>query len=97
MNTILSVDDNEENIYMLESLLSANGFKVVSARNGKEAMEKARAARPDLIISDILMPVMDGYSLCREFKADPELRSVPFLFYTATYTDPKDESFALTI
>jgi signal transduction histidine kinase/FixJ family two-component response regulator len=52
---------------------------------------------PDLIISDILMPDMDGFSLCRKWKADDQLKHIPFLFYTATYTDTKDEVFALSL
>ena len=57
----------------------------------------ARKNRPDLIVSDILMPVMDGYALCREMKADPHLKDVPFVFYTATFTTAKDEALALSL
>ena len=70
---------------------------VREAENGKAALEMARASRPDLIVSDILMPVMDGYSFCRECKKDEILRNIPFVFYTATYTEPKDEKFALDL
>ena len=48
-----------------------------------------------MIISDILMPVMDGFTLCREWKRDDRLKDVPFVFFTATYADPKDEKFAM--
>ena len=58
-------------------------------------MEKARQSPPDLIITDILMPVMDGFSLCREWMRDERLRDIPLVFYTATYTDEKDREFAL--
>lgn len=67
------------------------------AENGKAALDIARAQRPDLIVSDILMPVMDGYSFCRECKKDETLCNIPFVFYTATYTEPKDEKFALDL
>lgn len=82
---------------MLEVLLTADGYTVAAAQNGIEALEKARSAPPDLIISDILMPEMDGFSLCRAWKKDAGLKHIPFIFYTATYTDPRDEEFALSL
>jgi signal transduction histidine kinase/DNA-binding response OmpR family regulator len=97
MAKILIVDDNEQNLYMLQFLLQRNGYQIVTARNGQEALEKARAERPDVLITDILMPVMDGFSLCRQWQADDELQEVPFIFYTATYTDPQDEALALSL
>ena len=57
----------------------------------------ARQNPPDLIVSDILMPVMDGFSLCREWKKDERLKGIPFIFYTATYTDDRDRDFALSL
>ncbi|WP_287155698.1 ATP-binding protein [Candidatus Solincola tengchongensis] len=95
--TVLIVDDNEENLYMLRALLQGHGYHVEEARNGEEALAKARSSPPDLLITDILMPVMDGFTLCREWKKDEKLKSKPFIFYTATYTDPKDEEFALSL
>lgn len=97
MKTILIADDNEQNLYMLAAALKGNGYEVKQARNGKEALEQARKEPPALAISDILMPVMDGYELCRNWKADERLKKVPFIFYTATYTEPKDEAFGLSL
>jgi len=94
---ILIVDDNPANLYLLETLLTGHGLAVTSAENGREALDKARSNPPDLIVTDILMPVMDGYALCREWKADVTLRRIPLIFYTATYTEPKDEAFALSL
>jgi PAS domain S-box-containing protein len=70
---------------------------VIAAANGMEAFTMVREERPDLIVSDILMPVMDGFAFCRECKADAELADIPFIFYTATYTDQKDRAFGLSI
>ncbi|MEN6311964.1 MAG: HD domain-containing phosphohydrolase [Acidobacteriota bacterium] len=94
---VLIVDDNEANLCLLDCLLRGHGAEVVSAKNGQEALDKARLDPPDMIISDILMPVMDGYTLCRHCKADARLRRIPFVFYTATYTDSQDEAFALSL
>lgn len=95
--TILVVDDSEENRYQLEVLLKAHGYEVVCATQGAEALAIARDHPPDLIVSDILMPVMDGFTLCREWKRDARLRHIPFVFYTATYTDAKDRELALSL
>ena len=95
MKRVLIVDDIEENLYLLTSLLEGHGYEVDPARNGSEAIVKALAVQPDMIISDILMPVIDGYTLCRIWKADERLSRAPFIFYTATYTDPRDERLAL--
>src|SRR5690606_19862051 len=87
-------DDKEENLYYLSSLLSASGCEVSTARHGAEALLVARQAPPEVVISDLLMPVMDGYTLLRHWKADQRLVHVPFIVYTATYTDPEDEQLA---
>lgn len=95
MKRILIVDDIEENLYFLRTLLEGHGYKVDQAGNGREAITKAQEKVPDMIISDILMPVMDGYTLCREWKTDDRLKHIPFIFYTASYTDPRDEQLAI--
>lgn len=97
MTTILIADDNPQNLYLLESILKGHHFDVVSAKNGAEALDAALQNPPDLIVTDILMPVMDGFELCRRWKADERLKQIPFIFYTATYTDPKDEQFAMNL
>ena len=91
MTRVLVVDDLEPNRYLLRAILNGSGFEVDEAANGAEALIKARAKPPQLCISDLLMPVKDGFDLLREWKADSTLSSIPFVVYTATYTDPRDE------
>jgi diguanylate cyclase (GGDEF)-like protein len=97
MDRILIVDDKEENLYLLRALLHGHGYEVVSARHGAEALIKARQNPPDLVISDLLMPVMDGYTLLHNWKADERLKTIPFVVYTATFTDKQDEHLALDL
>ena len=97
MIRVLIVDDKPENLYLLRALLQGHGCAVDEARNGAEALTRARQAPPDLIISDLLMPVMDGYTLLRQWKADERLQTIPFVVYTATYTEPRDERLALDL
>ncbi len=97
MSTILIVDDNKQGLYMLRVLLEGHGYKVASAANGAEALQEARGNPPDLVLSDILMPVMDGFTLCREWKRDKHLKKIPFVFYTAIHTDPRDQKLALDL
>ena len=94
---ILIVDDIEENLYLLESLLKGSNYEVVTAKDGVEALDKLKEEPINMIISDILMPKMDGFQFCRECKKDDNLKKIPFIFYTATYTDKKDEEFALNL
>ena len=97
MSRVLIVDDGAENLYLLRALLQGHGYEVEEASNGADALAKANARAPDLVISDLLMPVMDGYALLREWRAHDELKSVPFIVYTATYTEPRDERLALDL
>lgn len=94
---ILIVDDDKQGIYLIETLLKKNGYETVSAENGLEALRMLKQGIYDIIISDILMPKMDGFQLCRKCKTDDKLKTIPFIFYTATYTDKKDEEFALSL
>jgi PAS domain S-box-containing protein len=94
---ILVVDDDRENVYMLETLLKGCGYQTASASNGADAIAALRDDGYDLTISDILMPVMDGFQLCRECKQNDKLRHMLFVFYTGAYTDEKDEEFALQL
>jgi response regulator RpfG family c-di-GMP phosphodiesterase len=97
MKKALIVDDDKLSLFLLQTMLKGNGYDVLTAENGAEALELARRDPPDIIISDILMPVMDGFALCREWKKNERLKEIPFIFYTATYTDSRDEELALSL
>jgi signal transduction histidine kinase len=94
---VLAVDDKPENLYLLQALLRGHRHDVDSASNGRDALELAQSGKYDVIVSDILMPRMDGFQLCRELKMDERLRHIPFVFYTATYLDPADTAFGLSL
>ena len=85
MATILIVDDHEANRELLTTLLGYRNHQTVEAADGAEGLERARAIRPDLIITDILMPTMDGYEFTHRLRADPALAAVPVIFYSAHY------------
>ena len=93
----LIVDDSEVSLYLLETVLKGGGYEVITAGNGAEALEKLRTESIDFIISDVLMPVMDGFKFCKEVKEKDELKNIPFIFYTATYKDERDEKLALML
>jgi len=82
---ILIVDDEEANLGLLTQWLIPLGYDIEFALNGKEAVQKTRDYGPDLIILDIMMPVMDGYEACRLIKADPQTRNIPVIMVTALY------------
>ena len=94
---ILVIDDKDEARYFLEVLLKGNGHDVEGASNGKEGLEVLSKQRIDLIISDILMPDMDGFEFCKIVKHHDTYKFIPFIFYTATYVEKKDEEFALKL
>ncbi|MFQ5434256.1 MAG: PAS domain S-box protein, partial [Anaerolineae bacterium] len=97
MTRLLIVEDDPAGRYQLQVLLEGSGYEVDLAVNGVEALAIAGEDPPQLVISDILMPEMDGFMLCRNWKRDPQLQNIPFVFYTATYTDNRDEEFARSL
>src|SRR5690349_17287373 len=97
MSTILIAYEREMEQNAVEKLLAERGHAVIRANNGVDALETARRESPNLIISDISLPKMDGFSLCKKWKQDEHLRGVPFMFYTKRHEDPKYERFALEL
>ena len=80
---ILVVEDQVDNRQILRDLLTNAGFDLVEAENGKEAIAFAQASRPDLILMDIQLPILDGYEATRRLKADPDLKSIPIIVVTS--------------
>ena len=94
---ILIVDDVEANLYLLKVLFENAGYETIEASNGKIALEVMQGETVDLVVSDILMPEMDGFELCKIWKNDERLTKIPFIVYTATYTEEKDREFSLSL
>ncbi|MDQ3006261.1 MAG: response regulator [Chloroflexota bacterium] len=94
---LLVVEDIPDILNLLEATLTFKGHRVVTARNGEEALEAMERERPALVITDILMPKMDGFSLVHRLRINPETRDIPVVFLSATYVAPEDKAFALTI
>lgn len=94
---ILVVDDIADILNLLETTLTFKGHRVVTARNGQEALDTIQKERPALVIADILMPVMDGFSLVHHLRINPATRDLPVVFLSATYVTPEDKDFALAI
>ncbi len=92
---VLVVDDSTQNLYLLSTLSTGCGCDVEEAHHGAEALPKARLNPPDLVIADLLMPVMDRFTLLRHWKGGDRLRTAPFIVHFSTYTDPEDEKLAL--
>jgi PAS domain S-box-containing protein len=92
--TALIVDDNAMNLKLLRAVLEAEGLTILEAADGVDALAILHKDHVDLVISDILMPRMDGYSLCQEIRSNQALKNLPFIFYTSTYTSPSDEKLA---
>jgi CheY-like chemotaxis protein len=82
---IMVVDDDRVSVLMVETALMKRGFNVMTAADGEEAWAAVREAKPDLVISDILLPKMDGLELCRRIKSDPELSGTRVILMTAVY------------
>jgi len=94
---LLVVEDIPDILSLLRATLEFKGYRVVTAREGNEALEEIEKERPALIITDILMPKMDGFSLVHRLRLNPETRDIPVVFLSATYVAPEDKTFALNL
>jgi len=94
---VLVVDDNKNDRLILFTLLKSRSYEVSEAGNGIEALEQIEKETPDIIISDIMMPEMDGFMLLQSLKENRKTKAIPFVFYSATYTSEKDIEFGLSL
>lgn len=94
---LLVVEDVPDTLQLVNVTLTFKGYRVVTACNGQEALDAIQKERPALIITDILMPQMDGFSLVHRLRIDPETRGIPVIFLSATYVEPEDKEFAAAI
>jgi PAS domain S-box-containing protein len=93
----LIVDDTKNDRMLLCTLLKAAGFEIIEAYNGFEALEKVGQITPDIIISDVMMPEMDGFMLLRNLKKDGKTKSIPFILYSASYENKEDKELGLSL
>jgi len=91
---ILVIEDNEQNLYLIRFILEDSGFEVFSAMDGREGIDIAASLRPDLILLDIQLPVMDGYMVARNLRQNPDLAHIPIIAVTS-YAMPGDREKAL--
>jgi len=94
---VLVAEDDKQSRYLLEMMLKGYGHEVIAVANGAEALEQALAQQPDIIVSDIMMPKMDGFQFCQACKQNEQLKNIPFIFYTATYLSDEDEKFTIDL
>ncbi len=94
---VMVVDDMAYNRRSLRAIFLHAGYEVAAAADGQAALDLVRSEAPDLIITDILMPRLDGFQLCRALKGAPETVEIPVIFYTGSYTDPKDRELGLAL
>jgi DNA-binding response OmpR family regulator len=101
MNTpagpILVVEDIPNVLELLEVTLRFKGYLVNTARNGQEALDAVTKEQPVLVITDILMPKLDGFALAQKLRVNLSTRTVPIIFLSATYVTPEDKAFAMTL
>jgi CheY-like chemotaxis protein len=89
---ILVVDDTPSNVKVLSTLLALNGYDVATATNGQEALEQVAAEKPDLMLLDVVMPVMDGYETCRRLRQRYSIAELPVIMVTASAPQDRDKA-----
>jgi DNA-binding response OmpR family regulator len=94
---LLLVEDDPDILKFLDTTLTFSGYRVITARNGNEGLEAIRKEHPAIVITDIMMPKLDGFGLVHRLRLNPETRDIPVVFITATYVAPEDREFAFDV
>jgi CheY-like chemotaxis protein len=94
---LLVVEDMPNVLELLQVTLTFKGYSVLTARNGQEALEILEHETPALVITDILMPKLDGYAFVYQMRNNPKTRNLPVIFLSATYVTPEDKTFAMNL
>ena len=94
---LLIVEDDPDILELLETTLKFRGYRVITARNGREGLEVVKKQHPAIVIADIMMPTLDGFGLVHRLRINRETRDIPVVFITAAYVAPEDKEFALNI
>jgi DNA-binding response OmpR family regulator len=94
---LLIVEDDPDILKLLDTTLTFRGYRVITAHNGKDGLEIIKKERPAIVITDIMMPKLDGFGLVHRLRLNPETRDIPVVFITATYVTFEDKEFSLNI
>ena len=94
---ILVVEDVPNILDLLDITLRFKGYTVIKSRNGQEALDRIAEQLPALVITDILMPTMDGYAFVQKLRTDSKTMQIPVIFLSATYVTPEDKAFAMSL
>ena len=97
MKTVLVAYEREQDLAAVETLLATRGHRVLRARTGVEALELARRDNPSMVLSDVMLPKLDGFALCRRLKEDPVLQRIPVVLHSFRVEGPKYEVFAAEV
>jgi CheY-like chemotaxis protein len=85
MNRVLIIDDEVAIVELLSMFLQAEGYDVITAYNGKEGLASVMKCRPDMILCDVMMPVLDGWEMCRHMQSDSRLQAIPIVLMSAVH------------
>jgi DNA-binding response OmpR family regulator len=96
-NYLLIVEDDPDILKLLDATLTFKGYRVITARNGREGLEAMQVNRPAIVVADIMMPQLDGFGLVHRMRLNPQTRDIPVVIITATYVAREDRDFALSI